>query len=160
MPDCGPVASSPPVWTALLSALLTPAITILGAYIAWQQWRTNRNKLKLDLFERRFAVYDAARSLIRDVLTQTNPSDEQLLKFLANTGEARFLLSEGIATYLADELYKKAAELNRLWASMVELPAGEERARNQGSQTEIRSWFERQLPVLEAKFADFLRLKH
>jgi hypothetical protein len=33
----------------ILAALLTPVIAILAVYIAWQQWDTNRNKLKLDL---------------------------------------------------------------------------------------------------------------
>jgi len=30
------------------------------AYIAIQQWRTNKNKLRLDLFDRRWAVFEAA----------------------------------------------------------------------------------------------------
>jgi hypothetical protein len=32
--------------------LLTPVIGAIATYIAWQQWRTNQNKLKLDRYER------------------------------------------------------------------------------------------------------------
>lgn len=121
MADCASIASMPPIWATVLSALLTPIIAVVGAYIAWQQWRTNRNKLKLDLFDRRFGVYDATRNLIRDVLTQTHPSDEQLLKFRANTGEASFLLNQTIAKYLTDEMWNKAADLAGLWDEMRDL---------------------------------------
>lgn len=31
--------------------LLTPVIAAVTTYIAWQQWRTNQNKLKLDRYE-------------------------------------------------------------------------------------------------------------
>ena len=52
---------SDPHWTAYLTALLTPTIAGFGIYIAIQQWLTARRKLKFDLFDRRFAVYDAVR---------------------------------------------------------------------------------------------------
>lgn len=36
-----------------------PIITSCAvAYIAWAQYKTNKNKLRLDLYNRRFAVYD------------------------------------------------------------------------------------------------------
>jgi hypothetical protein len=47
-----------PHWTAYVSAFAVPAIAVLGVFIALLQARTARNKLKLDLFDRRFAVYD------------------------------------------------------------------------------------------------------
>lgn len=40
-----------PYWTTYLSAFSVPAIAVLGAAIAYRQWRTAQNKLKLDLFE-------------------------------------------------------------------------------------------------------------
>lgn len=159
MTDWSTCASAASALVPVLSALLTPIIAIITAYIAYQQWRTNRNKLKLDLFDRRFVVYDAARNLIRDVLTQTHPSDEQLLAFRAKTGEASFLLNESIARYLTDEMWKKAAELNRLWSTMSNL-ADLDRQENLRQQQEIRAWFESQLKALEAKFASFLQVGH
>jgi hypothetical protein len=153
--DCSTFASTALALVPVLSALLTPIIAIATAYIAYQQWRTNRNKLKLDLFDRRFAVYDAARNLVRDVLTQTHPSDEQLVTFRAKTSEASFLLNRDIARYLTDEMWEKAAALNRLWFAMSKL-AGSARQENEGQQREIRVWFESQLKVLDARFTKFL----
>jgi hypothetical protein len=39
-------------WLKISKGLLTPAIGLVAIYIAWQQWNTNRNKRKLDLFEK------------------------------------------------------------------------------------------------------------
>lgn len=38
----------------ILSALLTPTIALLTAFIAYQQWQTNERKRKQDLFELRY----------------------------------------------------------------------------------------------------------
>ena len=61
MTDWSTVVAAAVALVPVLSALLTPTIAIITTYIAYEQWRTNRNKLKLDLFDRRFAVYDAMR---------------------------------------------------------------------------------------------------
>lgn len=138
---------------------INPIIAAVVAYIAWQQWRTNRGKLKLHLFDRRFALYDAERNLVRDVRTQTHPSDEQLQTFRAKNGEARFLLNQNIAKYLTDEMWEKATKLNRPWNERDNLQDRERQA-NQAQQAEIRVWFESQLALLELKFAEYLNLKH
>jgi hypothetical protein len=45
-----------PVVTAIIAALV--------AVIAWLQWRTAQEKVLLDLFDRRFAVYEELRAII------------------------------------------------------------------------------------------------
>src|SRR5271170_90498 len=41
----------------VLQGLMTPVIALIAVYIAWQQWRTNADKVKLDKFDRRFPIY-------------------------------------------------------------------------------------------------------
>ena len=67
-----------PYWTQVLSALLVPTIALFACYIAWRQWRTAQNKLKLDLFEKRFAVYDTARNLFDSVVTSGKAEDKEM----------------------------------------------------------------------------------
>jgi|PlaIllAssembly_1097288.scaffolds.fasta_scaffold283843_2 hypothetical protein len=50
-------------------ALLTPVIAIVAAYVAWQQLKTNRRKLKLDLFEKRYTVFEKIGEFIGSILT-------------------------------------------------------------------------------------------
>ncbi|RYX79946.1 hypothetical protein EON83_30625 [bacterium] len=48
-------------YSALVSCLaaITPVITaVIVAYIAYQQFKTNKQKLRLDLYNKRFNVYD------------------------------------------------------------------------------------------------------
>ena len=47
-----------PHWTTYLAALLTPTVAVLGSYIAYRQWHLAQNKLKLDLFDRRFSAHN------------------------------------------------------------------------------------------------------
>lgn len=51
-----------------LNALIPISITILGTYIAYQQWLTNERKRKQDLFElRREHIYSKSLELIHGV---------------------------------------------------------------------------------------------
>ena len=52
--------------------LLTILLAGFAAYIAFQQFRLGREKFKLDLFEKRFAVFDATRKFLSTILTEGN----------------------------------------------------------------------------------------
>jgi hypothetical protein len=60
-----------PLWALFIQALGTPfAAVVFGGVTSWialRQWKTSRDKLRFDLFERRFAVYEATRKLISKV---------------------------------------------------------------------------------------------
>ena len=59
-----------PLWVEYVKALGTPVVAIVAASIAgaiaYRQLRTARNKLKLDLFDKRMAVYQNAVQLITE----------------------------------------------------------------------------------------------
>jgi hypothetical protein len=147
-------------WTTVFSALLTPTIAVFVSIIAYQQWSTARNKLKLDLFDRRVAVYDAARVLITSIMTSGEISLEQEFKYLSGTRGARWLFGDNIVEYLDKELYSKVLDLWALQKGLEPLPIGEERTKNIQAQREIRSWQTAQLHVLDEKFAPYLSLRH
>lgn len=149
-----------PHWTAYVSALLVPTVAVLGAIIAYRQWRTAQNKLKLDLFEKRFAVYDAARNLLASIMTSGKAKDEETFKFLSGTREATWLLNAEVAEYLDKQIYHKALALQALSAELEGLPVGEERSANVKEQGEIKKWMLKQYEVLDEKFSPFLRLGH
>lgn len=149
-----------PLWTACLSALLTPTIAVLGAYIAYRQWRLSQNKLKLDLFDRRFAVYDAARKLLASILTSGKADDKEVFEFMVATREAKWLLSEEVAKYLEEQFYRNAIALQTLDAERTGFGVGDERTKSVRKQSEIRQRFADQYKVLDEHFSPYLKLGH
>lgn len=147
-------------WTTYLSALLTPTVAVLGALIAYRQWRLAQNKLKLDLFDRRFSVYEAARNLLASIMTSGKARDEEVFKFMVATREAKWLLNAKVAEYLEEQIHRKAIELQCLSSELEGVPAGEERVPKIRKQYEIKQWFLAQYDVLDAHFAPFLQLAH
>jgi hypothetical protein len=95
----------------ILKSLLTPLIAIVATYIAWQQWKTNRQKLNLERYDRRLRVYDEVRKILSIIVRDANASFEDLLKFRTSVSEADFLFGPEIPVYL-DEIYKRGLNLH------------------------------------------------
>ena len=149
-----------PHWTAYLSALLAPVVAVLGSFIAYRQWRLAQSKLKLDLFDRRLKVYEAATGLISSIMTSGKTKDDETFKYMVSTREAKWLLSQEIAVYLDKQLYHKAIDLQTLAAELEGVPIGEVRTKNVHAQADIKKWLMAQYPVLDAQFGPFLHLRH
>lgn len=142
------------------NALLTPVIAFLAAYIAWRQWKTAQNRLKLDLFERRFSVYDATKGLIASIIQTGKATDENMFKFLAATKEAKWLFEDQIASYLDEKIWEKAVDLQTLHSELEGLPQGQERTENVHKQRDIKLWLNSQLKEIDRLFSEFLRIGH
>ena len=77
----------------------TAVIGAIAAHIAYQQWLTNRNKLRLDLYNKRFDVYSNTLNFCQSLskLEEGQPStefQEQHFAFIRSYREARFLFSK------------------------------------------------------------------
>ena len=93
-------------------ALLTPLIAIVATHIAWQQWKTNQQKLNLERYDRRLHVYEEVIKILSIILRDVNASMEDLLKFRTSVSEADFLFGPEIPAYI-DEIYKRGLNLWR-----------------------------------------------
>lgn len=54
-------------------AIVTACIAFIVAVITFRQWKVNKEKLRLDLYDRRFAIYTA---LLDYYIARTEPSSE------------------------------------------------------------------------------------
>lgn len=52
-------------------AVVTAAIALIVAVISWQQWKVNRERLRLELYDRRFGIYVAVLNYYREILDLT-----------------------------------------------------------------------------------------
>jgi len=71
----------------------TLVLDISVAIVAWLQWWIALNKLRLDLFDRRYKVYDATRTFLAAILREAKFTNSKLFEFYAGTSDAEFLWS-------------------------------------------------------------------
>lgn len=147
-------------WVDYLSALLTPTIAVLGAFIAWRQWRTDRNRLRHELFDRRYQQFTVIRDFLVSIMTSGKSKVEEQQKFLAGTRGIRFVFDKEMSDYVDSTIWNLAVDLECLDSELLALPVGDERSKNVKRQSEIKKALNMELRNLEEKFARYLHLRH
>lgn len=146
---------------SVLGGLLTPTIAAAVAYIAYQQWKTARDKLRLDLFDRRIVIWEAVDDFLWTVVVSEQTPDNSLSVYLRRTANAHFLFSHDVVSYL-DEIRKNAMECDML---KRELPINRkdktnQRDRYQRQQTLLR-WIQLQAEGgARQRFSPYLSFPH
>ena len=85
--------------TALIFPLLGVFIAAVVAVIAFLQWNTAREKVLLDLFDKRFAVYDELRGVVgRHIRTGIGQGD--IFVFARAASRAQFLFGAEVQAFL------------------------------------------------------------
>jgi hypothetical protein len=130
--------------SSCLAAIATILIAGFVAYIAWQQWRVAKHKLRLDLFDRRYKVFEATRKFLVDIARESTFSNKQLFMFHAGTSDAKFLFDDAVADYL-EEIRKRASMMRAQREIYTPLPVGDERTASIQIETDHFSWLADQL---------------
>jgi hypothetical protein len=107
---------------------------------------TARNKLRLDLFDRRFAVFEAAMTLA-----------SARREFLVATKTVPFLFNQELADY-CDALAKEAISVMVGKIMMESLPQGERHQQSVEAWADGMKWFNDQLGEIQKRFAPFLHI--
>jgi len=94
-------------WVETLSALLVPTIAVLGLYIAYQQYRLNKQRLRHETYERRLTVYRSVQRYLSEILADGKTTNERALKFYSETSEAAFLFDDSVQNKI-DRIYTKS----------------------------------------------------
>jgi hypothetical protein len=89
-----------PLWIEYLQALGPTLVAIAVGFVAYRQWATARDRVKLDLYDRRFAVYERLRTLLAIALQDGTISYEAVLTFAQNTRGLEFLFGYEVEEYL------------------------------------------------------------
>jgi hypothetical protein len=87
-----------------------PLIAIITTYIAWQQWKGNQLKLKLDRYERRLRIYQEVVKMLKTCGNGELREFAVIIDFGAATAEADFLFGPEIRQYI-DEISSRAGKL-------------------------------------------------
>jgi hypothetical protein len=143
---------------------LTPASVSMvvggfGTYIAFNQYRTNRDKLRLDLFEKRLEAYEKLQEYFNDVLRNGCVEDKAIPILAEARYKSLFLFGNEITEYI-DEVCAKMSEMRRLQLKLDgsnSLPVGEDRSRVCEEQYYILLWHLNQQKDSSKKYYKYLK---
>lgn len=138
-----------------------PVLATVGAIIAYRQWRTAQNKLKLDLFDKRMLVYQAVRDTLGHIASHGKISQEQQIKYLTGIQTSQWLFGPELHTYLRETLWHKIVDLE-LHNTLSGRDNGdhEERRKHIHLQAETLKWLVAQYSVLDRMCAKYMTLGH
>jgi hypothetical protein len=79
---------------------IATVVGIVGALIAYFQWRTAQQKVAVDLFEKRYEIYGDLRRIVSEFLTTAEFPDAAQRAFQAAQSLARFYFGAEVDEYL------------------------------------------------------------
>jgi hypothetical protein len=132
---------------------------MLAAIVAWtgyQQHKLAKERLKLDLFEKRFAVYKATQHFLSVILSRATFDDNELFEFRGGTQDGTFLFGHDIPEYIK-VLDHKALDMKLAHMQLEDLPKGDERSALVKQKMKLFSELTDELPRLKEVFAPYLR---
>jgi len=140
--------------------LLSPVIAGVVAYIAYQQHKTNRGKIRFDLYDRRLRVFEGLMVLLWVIFRKGTCNDQERDQFQRATVEGSFLFDKDIANYL-DTILKKTLELGTIRAVLKHncVPHGDKRDQTVEKERQLFNWFEHQFEVSKGKFGKYLSFR-
>jgi hypothetical protein len=144
----------------VLSALLVPLIAIVTTYVAVQQYRLARQRLKHDLYPDRIRVYRTVMEFLAHVAQHASVSNDELSRLITQTSECNFLFRGKIGKHI-DELYKRAIDLQYVNTSLRDdrLPIGPDRDALADQLGEHLGWFRKQFDITRDLFDRYLSFR-
>ncbi len=123
-----------------MSLIYLSGITaFLAAIVAWtgyQQHKLSKDKFKLDLFEKRFAVYQGVRRFLSQILQNSLPDKDTFMEFAISTQEAAFLFDPKVSNYI-DSIRTKALKIETVHKKHENLGPCDEKSRLVDKEHEI-----------------------
>ncbi len=113
----------------VLREVFTLVLAASVAIVAWLQWWVALNKFRLDLFDRRYKVYDATRKFLSAIVGEATFTDRQLVEFYGETSDAGFLFDADVVDYL-EQIRKRALDMRAHQKHFERLPVGDEHSRH------------------------------
>jgi hypothetical protein len=147
------------LWLSRRIARVSAKLSEVSSEIARQQADTAKNKLRLDLFDRRWAVFEAAMQLAGMAVQSADITEQERRKFAVASRGAEFLFNKELQSY-CDELVREAIKL-RVTKQAMDAAA---HADNQYEQrvdawVEKTAWFSKQVDEIPERFAPFLQIQ-
>ncbi len=122
--------------------------------IAWRQWKTANDKLRLDLFEKRWRVYDAVKVILNKAAIEGQFTRDDLATFARGIEGAEFLFDGQIRDILLtiDSMCLRAQAQKK----KQEKASGDLLERALDEEAEILTYLRQQASQIERLFVPYL----
>lgn len=143
------------------SSFLTPVIALIAVYIAYQQWKLRREHFQLELFDKRYKVYEGTKNFISIILEKGYPDDKQISAFQESTHDASFLFESEVDERL-DQILVNGKKLNNLntYIALIAQTSPDDAEDAKESEIEIQEWFEKEFNRIKKLFSKYLEINN
>lgn len=149
-------------WMEFALRFTVPVATVLvAAFVAaitWLQWWTNREKLRLDLFQRRFEIYLRVLDFHMALWQQDEPKLDMLhVPFMKAFWESKFLFPKksGIYDFL-DEYNLRTARVRVYRNPLSAASQGDVSQEERAQLIEDKIWIKDCIGILDKKLGPYL----
>jgi hypothetical protein len=149
-------------WASTTLGLAVPVLTVLigasVALIAYYQWKTNREKLRFDLYQRRFEVYLRVLDFHMALWQQDEPKLDVLhVPFMKAFWESKFLFprESGIYAFL-DEYNLRSAHVRVYRSPLSPASQGDVSQEERAHLIEDQIWIKDCIGILDEKLGPYL----
>jgi len=141
---------------ALAVPVLTMLIAASVALIAYYQWKTNREKLRFDLYQRRFEIYLRVLDFHFAIWQQDEPKLDLLhVPFMKAFWESKFLFPEESGIYEFLDEYNLRTSRVRVYRSQIP-PRSDLTPEERAQLIEDNIWIKDCIGILEEKLGPYL----
>lgn len=144
-------------WLSILQGCIPVVIAAIVAWVGYRQLATASAKLKLDLFEKRLAIFDMTWSILSMASTEKIIDPHDLAPLANAIPEAAFLFGSHIEDYLDGIRNRITEQQIRLLKAHLEGPYASEELR--AEITDSKQWFIEECSVVQRKFAPYLNFE-
>jgi len=141
-------------WYDIYQSILTIIITLIVAWITYQQYKTDRRNVNLAIYEKRYRVYDSVMRLIAKIVGEAQITIEDIRNYTSSKIEADFLFDKDIIEHL-DLIYKQAIAFDK-YNKSIKIDDGEKRNIAIDKKSELLQWFAYTMEPTKKLFSKYL----
>ena len=139
---------------AVIVAFVVALVTIL-------QWRTNKMRLRLEVFEKRYEIYRSIKHVLEYIVVHDDLDEigeDKIERFVYGVSETEFLFDGDVYGYV-DDLKAKVMRWriqNRMFSKIEDETRRREKVKE---VSQLFDWILKQPPILRSKMALFLKIR-
>ena len=133
-------------------------VGLIAAYVAYRQWETAKNRLKLDLFEKRYELLNVINSIIRLANKDTENFLFEMSEEQKKIRQYALLFPKEISDKV-DALVETCYEFQGLLQDRKDMRGTPEIAQANKNFRESQAKLERRFVAFQTEIADFIRVE-